>query len=85
MRRGQFLPRVFGVILLLVGLGALVALYSDTSDWAAPRGRHAAWVGGRATLILRFVAGTCTFGSLAVLGRSFRRGRQSGMGAQPED
>ena len=48
-------------------------LYSDTADWAAPRGRHSDWVGGWPTYFRDLVAGTCTLGGLAILGRSFRR------------
>ena len=85
MKRGQFLVRVAGTAILLIGLGAFVALYSDTADWAAPRGRHSAWVGGWPTYFRRLVAGTCTLGGLAILGRSFRRRGQKCMGLEPQD
>jgi hypothetical protein len=85
MRPGQFLRRVVGAILLLVGFGALVALLWDTADWTAPRGRHSAWVGGRASLIRGFVAGTCISGGLAVLGRAIRRGKEKDMGSRPQE
>ena len=73
MSRGELIQRVVGTVVLLIGLGAFVALYSDTADWAAPRGRHSDWVGGWPTYFRDLVAGTCTLGGLAILGRSFRR------------
>jgi hypothetical protein len=73
MNQNQLMWRCLGVALLLIGVAALVLLFTDTADWTVPRREGSNWVGGMNTYFRTLVAGVCSFAGIAILGRSSRR------------
>jgi hypothetical protein len=76
MTENKLLWRCLGVALLFVGIAAIVLIFTDTADWSAPRREGSNWVGGANTYFRTLTAGVCSFGGIAVLGRSLGKGRQ---------